>query len=97
MRKVPGAVSRMSNRTSDDDVAATWPSTAGIGASPLVKLLKNEGLRGRMGEAGLKRVKARFTVERMVAGTAAVYARVAGRGHEAGTENPEAPVPHLHG
>ena len=33
-----------------------------------------------MGDAGLARVNERFTVERMVAETAAVYARVAGRG-----------------
>ncbi len=39
----------------------------------------------RMGEAGLARVSARFTVERMVAETAAVYARVAGTPHAAGT------------
>ena len=37
------------------------------------RLLKDEALRRRMGEAGLARVRERFTVERMVAGTAAVY------------------------
>ena len=42
-----------------------------------------EDLPGRtaMGEAGFARVNERFTVERMIAGTAAVYARVAGTPH----------------
>ena len=43
-----------------------------------------------MGEAGLARVQARFSVERMVAETAAVYARVAGTRHVAGIEHPSA-------
>ena len=41
-------------------------------------------LRQRMGEAGLARVRERFTVDRMVAETAAVYARVAGRAPRSG-------------
>ena len=45
-----------------------------------------------MGDAGFARVNERFTVERMVVETAAVYARVAGRGHEAGIENPAGPI-----
>src|SRR6202163_2086548 len=48
-------------------------------ADAIVRLLTDEGLRGRMGEAGFARVRERFTVERMVSETAAVYARVAGR------------------
>jgi L-malate glycosyltransferase len=60
-------------------------------ARGIVRLLKDDATRRRMGEAGLARVTERFTVERMVAGTVAVYARVAGKGHEAGTENLEAP------
>jgi glycosyltransferase involved in cell wall biosynthesis len=48
-------------------------------AHAIVRLLKDDGLRRRMGEAGLARVCERFTVERMVAETAAVYERVAGR------------------
>ena len=64
-------------------------------AQAIVRLLNDDGLRKRMGEAGLARVSERFTVERMVAGTAAAYARVAGRGHEAGIENPDVPAPHL--
>ncbi len=57
-------------------------------AHAIVRALKDEDLRRRMGEAGFARVRERFTVERMVAETAAVYARVAGRPHAAGTENP---------
>src|SRR4029078_4551379 len=64
-------------------------------AKAIVQLLKDNGLRERMGEAGLARVTERFTVDRMVVETAAAYARVADRGHEAGIEHPEAPAPHL--
>jgi len=59
-------------------------------AGAIVRLLTDEGVRRRMGEAGFARVSERFTVERMVAETAAVYARVAGRGHVADIENPPA-------
>ena len=44
-----------------------------------------------MGEAGLARVRERFTVERMVAATAAVYQAVAGTPHAADTANLPAP------
>ena len=56
-------------------------------AEAIVRLLKDEPLRRRMGEAGLARLRERFTVERMVAGTAAVYARLAGtpRGADTGS------------
>jgi glycosyltransferase involved in cell wall biosynthesis len=54
-------------------------------ADAIVRLLTDEGLRGRMGEAGFARVRERFTVERMVSETAAVYARVAGRPRAADT------------
>ena len=47
-------------------------------AEAIIALLKDEPRRQQMGEAGLARVSQRFTVERMVAETAAVYARVAG-------------------
>jgi glycosyltransferase involved in cell wall biosynthesis len=47
-------------------------------AEAIVALLENDERRRRMGEAGFARVSERFTVERMVAETAAVYARVAG-------------------
>jgi len=52
-------------------------------AEAIIRLLNDERMRGRMGEAGFARVSERFTVERMVAETAAVYARVAGTGHAA--------------
>jgi glycosyltransferase involved in cell wall biosynthesis len=57
-------------------------------ATAIVRALKDAGLRQRMGDAGLTRVNARFTVERMVAETASVYARVAGRPHVVDTESP---------
>ena len=59
-------------------------------AKAIVGLLKDAEERRRMGEAGLARVQARFTVERMVAETASVYERVAGTGHAAGIEHPPA-------
>jgi glycosyltransferase involved in cell wall biosynthesis len=61
------------------------PRDAPALAAAIVRALKDEGLRRRMGEAGFARVRERFTVERMVAETAAVYARVAGKGHAADT------------
>jgi glycosyltransferase involved in cell wall biosynthesis len=54
-------------------------------AARLVQLLKDEGLRARMGTAALARARERFTVERMVEGTAAVYARLAGTARAGGT------------
>jgi glycosyltransferase involved in cell wall biosynthesis len=45
-------------------------------ASAIVRLLRDGTLRGRMGDAGLGRVRERFTVERMVAETRRVYERV---------------------
>jgi glycosyltransferase involved in cell wall biosynthesis len=54
-------------------------------ARSIVRLLKEEPLRRQMGEAGFTRVRERFTVERMVAETAAVYERVAGTTHAADT------------
>ena len=59
-------------------------------AAAIVRTLRDDGLRQRMGVAGLARVRARFTVERMVAETAAVYARVAGRPHVTDTASPSA-------
>src|SRR5450631_238087 len=67
------------------------PRDAAAMARAIVALLHDEAKRRAMGQAGFARVSERFTVERMVEETAAVYARVAGRGHAAGTENPEAP------
>ena len=53
-------------------------------AQAIVRLLKDAPLRTRMGDAGFARVNERFTVERMVVETAAVYARVAGRAPRSG-------------
>jgi glycosyltransferase involved in cell wall biosynthesis len=47
-------------------------------ADAITTLLKDEGLRTRMGAAGLARVREQFTVDRMVAGTLAVYEQVLG-------------------
>jgi glycosyltransferase involved in cell wall biosynthesis len=57
-------------------------------AREIVRLLKDEPLRKRMGDAGYARVSERFTVERMVEETAAVYARVAGTPHAVDTASP---------
>ena len=54
-------------------------------ARSIIRLLTEEPLRRQMGEAGFARVRERFTVERMVAETAAVYERVAGTPHAADT------------
>jgi glycosyltransferase involved in cell wall biosynthesis len=60
-------------------------------AARLVTLLKNAGLRSSMGAAGLARVRAKFTVERMVEETAAAYARLAGTPRATGTASLSAP------
>jgi len=50
-------------------------------AAAIVRMLKDDEGRRRMGAAGFARVNERFTVERMVEGTAGVYTQVtAGRG-----------------
>ena len=54
-------------------------------ARQIVRLLKDAALQRRFGDAGFARVRERFTVERMVEQTAAVYARVAGTRRAAGT------------
>ena len=56
-------------------------------AEKIVRLLKDEGLRRRMGEAGLARARRLFTVERMVEETAAAYERLVGRSRGADTAN----------
>ena len=45
-------------------------------AQAIVALLKDDERRRRMGEAGLARVNERFTVEKMVGETAAVYRKL---------------------
>jgi glycosyltransferase involved in cell wall biosynthesis len=47
-------------------------------ARQIVRLLKDEPLRRRMGHAGLERARRLFTVDRMVAETAAEYERLIG-------------------
>jgi glycosyltransferase involved in cell wall biosynthesis len=64
------------------------PRDAASLAAAIVRALNDERLRQRLGEAGLARVRERFTVERMVEQTAAVYARVARTPHVADTESP---------
>lgn len=54
-------------------------------ADKIVRLLKDGALRRQMGEAGLARARERFTVDRMVEETAAVYERLAGRAPAADT------------
>jgi glycosyltransferase involved in cell wall biosynthesis len=56
-------------------------------ADRIVALLTDPGLRARMGNAALARARRLFTVERMVAETARVYERWAGRSRAAGTAN----------
>jgi glycosyltransferase involved in cell wall biosynthesis len=48
-------------------------------AEAVVRLLKDEALRARMGAAGLSLVNARFSAERMVAETLRVYERLSAR------------------
>ena len=48
-------------------------------AAAIVRLLKDPGLRERMGAAGLERVRARFTSEAMVRNTLRVYQRIGER------------------
>jgi glycosyltransferase involved in cell wall biosynthesis len=57
-------------------------------AEAILRLLNDAPLRTQMGNAGLERVRARFSVDRMVDQTLAVYERVAGRRHAAGNGSP---------
>ena len=59
-------------------------------AAAIVRLLSDATMRQRMAGAGFARVRERFTVERMVAETADVYARVGGILRAAGTAHPSA-------
>ena len=54
------------------------PRDAHALADAIIPLLENEALRRRLGDAGLARVQERFSVERMVADTLAVYETVVG-------------------
>lgn len=60
-------------------------------ADAILRLLTDDPLRARMAEAGFARVRERFTVERMLAETASVYARVAGRRLSADSAHLSAP------
>jgi glycosyltransferase involved in cell wall biosynthesis len=53
-------------------------------ADAIVKLLKDPGLRERMGAAGLALATARFSAERMVQDTLRVYDRIARQPHQEG-------------
>jgi len=66
------------------------PRDARALADAIVRALSDAAMRQRLGDAGFARVTERFTVEQMVAATAAVYARVARRGHGADREAPPA-------
>ena len=57
------------------------PRDAKALADAIVRALKDQTLRRKLGEAGCARVNERFTVERMVAETASVYARIARTPH----------------
>jgi glycosyltransferase involved in cell wall biosynthesis len=76
----------------EDGVTGTIvpPRDAHAMAAAIIALLSDDGRRRAMADAGLARVRARFTVERMVAATASVYERAAGRPHVTDTENPSA-------
>src|SRR5262249_54160617 len=52
------------------------PRDARALADAIVRALGDDALRRRLGSAGFARVNERFTVERMVSGTAAVYERL---------------------
>ncbi len=54
-------------------------------AVAIVRLLKDAGLRERLARAGLNRVRAQFSAERMVDETLAVYRRLAGTNRAAGS------------
>src|SRR5262245_32263130 len=56
--------------------ALVAPRDAAALAAAIVLALKDEGWRRRTGEAGLARVRERFSVDRMVSETAAVYRRL---------------------
>jgi glycosyltransferase involved in cell wall biosynthesis len=56
-------------------------------ADAIMSLIADKARLQTMGDAGFARVNEKFTVERMIAGTAAVYARVAGTPHVTDTES----------
>ncbi|MEW5982113.1 MAG: glycosyltransferase [Acidobacteriota bacterium] len=64
------------------------PQHGGPLAEAILALLADPPRRRQMGEAGLARVRARFTARRMVEETMIVYERVAGRPHASDTASP---------
>jgi len=64
------------------------PHNAAALAEAILRLLRDAPLRRRMGEAGLARVRAQFSVDRMVDETLAVYGRVAGTRRASDIGNP---------
>jgi glycosyltransferase involved in cell wall biosynthesis len=63
------------------------PRDAHALAAAIVRALKDAGLRERMGNAGFARVNERFSVDRMVAATAALYERLRRRNAQLSTLN----------
>jgi L-malate glycosyltransferase len=59
-------------------------------ADRLVSLLRDDTLRARLGGTALRRARERFTADRMIARTLAVYERLAGTARAAGTVSPSA-------
>lgn len=59
-------------------------------AAAIVRMLEDEPMRRAMADAGYARVRERFTVERMVSETAALYARLAPLGHRDPSGEPAA-------
>ncbi len=60
-------------------------------AAAIVRLLKDRPLSERLGQAGLSRVRARFSAGRMVDQILQTYRRMVGTGREADTARPVAP------
>lgn len=58
------------------------PRDHGAMAAAIVRLLKDDALRQRMGQAGLARVRRRFSADRMVQDTLRVYKRAARHPHQ---------------
>jgi glycosyltransferase involved in cell wall biosynthesis len=65
------------------------PRDAGAMAAAILEMLRDEARRRRMAAAGFARVRARFSVDRMVEETLAVYAAVGGTSRGAGTARPQ--------
>jgi glycosyltransferase involved in cell wall biosynthesis len=56
-------------------------------AASIIRLLLDPALASRFAEAGLSRVRQKFSLERMVSGTLEVYARLAGSSRAADTRD----------